>query len=168
MAGLFGANWREPLFQVVGATFDILALVGIFGIAYNYAKNEECEPVSAGILALVSFLIVTASSVTAKGGEVVGGVTPQSLDRWERYDCGDLRLAWPLCVYIHLVYQCKLADYDQIAGRSSPGLCNAFFGIDPGSSCYHVVLFESIFSLRVWQGKGVREFIRFCRHRCKG
>ncbi len=77
MTGLFGANWQEPLFQVVGATFDILALVGIFGIAYNYAKNEECEPVSAGILALVSFLIVTASSVTAKSGEVVGGVIPK-------------------------------------------------------------------------------------------
>lgn len=77
MTGMFGPQWQEPLFQVVGATFDILALVGIFGIAYHYAKNEDCEPVSAGVLSLVSFLIVTASSVTTKSGEVVGGIIPK-------------------------------------------------------------------------------------------
>ncbi|CUH95952.1 putative membrane protein [Propionispora sp. 2/2-37] len=78
MTGLFGKNWQDPLFQVTGATFDVIAMVGVFGVAYHYAKNENCEPVSSGVLALVSFLIVTASSVATKSGEIVGGVIPKS------------------------------------------------------------------------------------------
>lgn len=30
MEGIFGAGWTEPLNQVTGATFDIIALVGVF------------------------------------------------------------------------------------------------------------------------------------------
>ncbi|MCY1689781.1 PTS transporter subunit EIIC [Exiguobacterium sp. SL14] len=47
MTGLFGADWTLPLTQVVGATFDILALIGVFGIAYSYVKNEKIEGVPA-------------------------------------------------------------------------------------------------------------------------
>ncbi|MBP2643220.1 MAG: system, lactose/cellobiose family subunit [Firmicutes bacterium] len=78
MASLFGVHWQEPLFQVVGATFDIIALVSVFGISYYYSRNEGCEPISSGVLAVVSFIIVTASSVTTKNGEIVGGVIPKT------------------------------------------------------------------------------------------
>lgn len=77
MTNLFGAGWDAPLYQVVGATFDIVALVGVFGIAYAYTKNEGFDGVSSGILGIVSMIIVSSSSVTA-GGETVGGVIPKA------------------------------------------------------------------------------------------
>lgn len=77
MTGLFGADWTLPLTQVVGATFDILALIGVFGIAYSYVKNEKIEGVPAGILGIIAFLIITQSSVLSKSGEVVTGVIPK-------------------------------------------------------------------------------------------
>lgn len=76
MAGIFGAGWQNPLWQVTGATFDFIALVGVVCVAYQYAKNEDCEPLSAGILGAVSFVILTASSIVTKT-EVVGGVLPK-------------------------------------------------------------------------------------------
>lgn len=77
MANMFGTGWDAPLYQVVGATFDIVALVGVFGIAYAYTKNEGIDGVSAGILGIVAMIIVSSSSVTA-GGETVGGVIPKA------------------------------------------------------------------------------------------
>ncbi|WP_070329086.1 PTS sugar transporter subunit IIC [Exiguobacterium aurantiacum] len=77
MSGLFGADWTLPLTQVVGATFDILALIGVFGIAYSYVKNEKIEGVPAGILGIISFLIITQASVLSESGEAVNGVIPK-------------------------------------------------------------------------------------------
>ncbi|OOM80967.1 PTS sugar transporter subunit IIC [Clostridium sp. BL-8] len=58
-ASMFGADWTEPLFKVQGATMNIMAVVSVIGIAYTYAKNEGHEPLSAGITALVVFIITT-------------------------------------------------------------------------------------------------------------
>lgn len=78
IAGIFGGGWTEPLWQTFGATFDVLALVAAVGIAYSYAKNEGCEPLAAGIISFVVFLITTNSYVMTKGGEKVGGVIPKA------------------------------------------------------------------------------------------
>lgn len=74
IASVFGAGWTDPLWQAYGSTFKIIALVATMGIAYSYAKNEGHEPLSAGVIALVVFLITTRASVTTEAGEVVGGV----------------------------------------------------------------------------------------------
>ena len=68
MAKAFGADWMSPLFQIVGATFDLLALFGVFGIAYSYVKNEGIDGISAGIFAMVSLVIVNNSFVTLEDG----------------------------------------------------------------------------------------------------
>lgn len=81
MTSLFGANWADPLNQVVGATFNIMALVAVFGIASQYAKNEGCDPVSAGILGLVSFLIVSPSYSPLAAATKIGGVVTKSADK---------------------------------------------------------------------------------------
>lgn len=79
MAGIFGAEWSTPLFQVVGATFDILALIGAFGIAYTYVKYEGHNGVNAGVLAIVSLLIVMNAFVVAPDGVTqIGGVIPKA------------------------------------------------------------------------------------------
>lgn len=64
MTSVFGPNWQLPFNQVNMATYKILALVFVFGIASQYAKNEGCDPVSSGILGIVCFLIVSPMSIT--------------------------------------------------------------------------------------------------------
>ena len=78
MAKAFGADWMSPLFQIVGATFDLLALFGVFGIAYSYVKNEGIDGISAGIFAMVSLVIVNNSFVTLEDGTQIGGVVPKA------------------------------------------------------------------------------------------
>lgn len=78
MASTFGETWNIGLNQVAGATFDILAIVSVVGIAYAYARNDGEDGISSAIIALVSFLIVTASSTVTTGGEVVSGIIPKS------------------------------------------------------------------------------------------
>lgn len=60
--------------QAYGATFNISAIIAVIGIGYNYAKLEGKEPLSCGILALCTFLLLQPSEVTTANGEVVGGV----------------------------------------------------------------------------------------------
>lgn len=74
LASSFGEGWAEPLLQVFGSTFGILALMATVGIAYTYAKNEEHEPLSAGVISFVVFLITTNGYVITPGGEKVGDV----------------------------------------------------------------------------------------------
>lgn len=81
MAGIFGPYWSDPLNQAVGATFNILALAAVFGIASQYAKNEGCDPVSAGILGLVAFLIVSPSYSAVAAGTKIGGVVTKTADK---------------------------------------------------------------------------------------
>jgi len=76
LAATLGAGWTDPLWKAFGATFNIIALVATMGIAYTYAKNEGHEPLSAGVIAFVVFVLTTSSSVTTAGGEVVGDVIP--------------------------------------------------------------------------------------------
>lgn len=79
MSSIFGDAWATPLFQVVGATFDILALIAVFGIAYTYVKNEGHNGANAGILGIVAFLIVMKAFVLAPDGVTqIGGVIPKA------------------------------------------------------------------------------------------
>ncbi|MDF2566361.1 MAG: celB [Massilibacillus sp.] len=78
MAGVFGKGWDAPLQQVSDATFGVLALFSVLGIAYKYAESEECDGITCALLALGSFFIITKASVIAKSGEIVGGVIPRA------------------------------------------------------------------------------------------
>lgn len=79
MASIFGAGWQTPLFQVVGATFDILALVGAFGISYTYVKYEGYPGANAGVLSIVCMLILLPTFVVAPDGVAhIGGVIPKA------------------------------------------------------------------------------------------
>lgn len=69
MASIFGAGWTEPLFQLYGVTFSIIAFAACMGIAYAYVKNEGHEPLAAAIIALVVFLGINNSYVMAIGAD---------------------------------------------------------------------------------------------------
>ena len=71
---LTSMGWIDPLNQAYGATFNIVALIGVMGIAYEYVKKEGYQGLNAGVLGIVVFLITTNSFVVAESGEVVSNV----------------------------------------------------------------------------------------------
>lgn len=77
MVSTFGAGWTDGIWQVVGGTFDIIAIITVVGIAYNYAKNEKEDGISCAIFALISFIIITSSTILSESGEFIGGVIPK-------------------------------------------------------------------------------------------
>lgn len=77
MANTFGPQWNIGLNQVVGSSFDILALITVIGIAYFYTKNEGEDGIASAVIAMVSFFIITPSSVISEGGKQIGGVVPK-------------------------------------------------------------------------------------------
>lgn len=80
LADVFGSNWTEPLIKVQGATMNVMAVISVIGIAYTFAKNEGHEPLSAGIIGYVVFLITTPNWIvyTPKSGEsvIISNVMP--------------------------------------------------------------------------------------------
>ena len=81
MANTFGASWNDPLFKAQGSTMNIMAIIGLIGMAYIYARNENVEPFSASCIALSTYLILNNNFVeyTPEGATEavqVGGVIP--------------------------------------------------------------------------------------------
>lgn len=62
MAGIFGEGWASHLSVVVSATFDVITLLTVIGIAYAFAKNLKVNGISGSVVAFVSFLILTQQS----------------------------------------------------------------------------------------------------------
>ena len=62
MAGIFGEGWSQQLSVVVGATFDVISLLTVLGIGYAFAKQLKVDPISGGVVAIVSYFIITQQS----------------------------------------------------------------------------------------------------------
>lgn len=61
--------------QAFGASFAIMSLFAVMGIAYSYVKGEGFEGLPAGMIGLVIFLLTMDSSVTdADAGVTIGNV----------------------------------------------------------------------------------------------
>ncbi|MXJ82385.1 PTS sugar transporter subunit IIC [Klebsiella michiganensis] len=64
MTSVFGDAWRDKMLYPVKATYDIMALLSAFGIAYRLAeKYRTLDPLSAGAMSLVAF-VMTIPQVT--------------------------------------------------------------------------------------------------------
>ncbi|HDX9578483.1 TPA: PTS cellobiose transporter subunit IIC [Bacillus pseudomycoides] len=84
MANLFGAGWQKALGYPVSATFNIMSLIAVFGIAYRLAEQYKVDALASGALSLVSFLLATPFQVphiveATKESIVVEGVIPAAL-----------------------------------------------------------------------------------------
>ncbi|CAL8901249.1 phosphotransferase system (PTS) lichenan-specific enzyme IIC component [Bacillus pumilus] len=84
MASIFGAEWATKLSYPVNATFDIMALVATFGIAYRLAEKYAVDALSSGAIAVAAFLLATPYQVpfTPEGSTeaiLVGGGIPVTL-----------------------------------------------------------------------------------------
>lgn len=77
MARIFGSDWNLGLNQINNSTFNVLAMVIAVGIGYSSARNEKMDGISCGILTLVSFLIVSPSTLTVTSDTIkaLGGDT---------------------------------------------------------------------------------------------
>lgn len=74
MTSVLGPNWTDPLWQVYGGTFAIMGVVSCITVAYNYARIEGHDALTAGILAFATFLIINKSSTTTPNGEIVSSI----------------------------------------------------------------------------------------------
>lgn len=84
MASTFGDQWLTKLMYPVGATFDIMALIAGFGIAYRLAETYGVDALSAGAISVASFLLATPYQIafTPEGASeavMVGGAIPSAL-----------------------------------------------------------------------------------------
>lgn len=64
---IVNSGLQGPLMHTFAATFNILAAVAVFSIAYSYVKLHDLEALGAGVLSLVAFLVLIPHNV----GEVV-------------------------------------------------------------------------------------------------
>ena len=59
---------KDHMMQVYRATFNLISVVAVFSVAYNYAKNAGKEGLGAGILAVITFMILIPHTVSAASG----------------------------------------------------------------------------------------------------
>jgi len=84
MTDLFGESWRDKLLYPVSATYNIMALVSSFGIAYRLAeKYRTIDPLTSGAMALVAFVMTIPqqtlfTAATGASPQLVTGVIPMS------------------------------------------------------------------------------------------
>ncbi|MDF2804967.1 MAG: system, lactose/cellobiose family component [Anaerocolumna sp.] len=69
--GIFGDGFAAKILYPVRVTFDIVAILSVFSVSYQIAKDKDVDGVSAGAVALASFLllipVLTVNSKLADG-----------------------------------------------------------------------------------------------------
>jgi len=84
MGEVFGAAWRDKLLYPVKATYDIMAIISSFGIAYRLAeKYRGMDPLSTGAVSLVAFIMTIPqhtlfAPVKGAAEQIVKGVLPMN------------------------------------------------------------------------------------------
>ena len=71
-ARFFGENWTAYMVKPTNATFDIMAILAVVGIAYSFSRELKVDKLSGAAVALVSWFIlmpykVSDGSVTLNG-----------------------------------------------------------------------------------------------------
>ncbi len=62
VAQFLGEGWDGYLNAVIRSTFGVIALLGVIGIGYYYAKAKGVEGISGAAVSLVAFLIISPQS----------------------------------------------------------------------------------------------------------
>lgn len=70
---ILGPHWTEWFSAVSNSVFSFTGILSCLGVAYAYGKNRGMQPISSGVVALISFLILTPTTVTV-GKQTVGAV----------------------------------------------------------------------------------------------
>lgn len=67
----FSTTYKEYLMTPYNLTMNIFSLVVTFGVAYNLAKSYKLNPLTSGVLAVCTFLMVAAPFTTIKNTTVI-------------------------------------------------------------------------------------------------
>jgi len=84
MGDIFGPVWREKLLYPVKATYDIMAIISSFGIAYRLAeKYKTLDPLTTGAVSLVAFILTIPQNtlfqpLNGATEQIVKGVLPMN------------------------------------------------------------------------------------------
>lgn len=80
---ILGDNWQTLMSVPAAASFDVMTILAVVGIAYSLARQFKVDAIQAGALALVSFFVLTPFTTHFKpeDGEQVFEVTSLPL-RW--------------------------------------------------------------------------------------
>lgn len=160
MSGLFGEVWRDKMLYPVKATYDIMALISSFGIAYRLAeKYRTLDPLSAGAMSLVAFMMTipqnTLFTPVHGAAEVIKGVIGEH---------GRQRGLF-VAIVISLL---STEIYRLVASRNlvirmpdgvPPAVAKSFLALIPGFCVLAVVL-----ALRGGRGLAVRRYQQYDRH----
>ena len=136
---------KDILDQAYGATFSISAIIAVIGIAYNYVKNEGYEPLSGGIVALASFVLLMPSHIKTGRGEVVAGVIDKTWTAGQGM-VGAIIIGL-LVGWIYSWFLKKNIKIKMPAGVPE-GVANAFTALIPGAAIiFGVTVIHGIFTL---------------------
>lgn len=83
MSALLGDNWESMMSVPASASFDVMTILAVVGIAYSLGKQFHIDAMQSGIIALVSFFILTPYQTlfTPEGSTTVYEVTSLPL-KW--------------------------------------------------------------------------------------
>lgn len=70
MSNIFGDLWLTKLLYPVSVTFDLVSVIASIGIAYHLAKKLKIDSLSASVISLASFFLVTPSKVALNGESI--------------------------------------------------------------------------------------------------
>ncbi|HJE15670.1 MAG TPA: PTS transporter subunit EIIC, partial [Lapidilactobacillus dextrinicus] len=71
--GVLGPQWSEWFSSVSNSVFSFTGLLACFGISYAYGKNRGLQAIHSSAVAIISFLILTPTTVTM-GKKTIGAV----------------------------------------------------------------------------------------------
>ena len=80
MSHLLGKDWATMMSVPASASFDVMTILAVVGIAYSLGKQFNVDAMQAGIIALVSFFIVLIHNSTAPDFVHIAkraGITPR-------------------------------------------------------------------------------------------
>lgn len=74
MTGIFGANWASFVEPAYRATFNLMGFLFVGTMSYKLAESYEMDALTSMVLALMSFVVITPTSLTTEGGETINKV----------------------------------------------------------------------------------------------
>lgn len=83
ISSILGDNWQSLVSVPASASFDVMTILAVVGIAYSLGRQLNIDAIQSGALALVSFFILTPFSTP---------FTPENST--EVYDVASLPLKW--------------------------------------------------------------------------
>lgn len=142
---------QAHMMQVYRSSFNVLALVAVFTIAYSYIKHTGRDGLGSGILALVSFLTLIPHTQAVKGvaevSEEAMSLTASNIIPMSYTGAKGMIAALIIGVIVGIVYDFFLSKGYTIKMPESvpPNIANSFSSLSPG-----IVVFTASFLLNAF------------------